>query len=199
MQKLRYCLIPFRGSANSKSRLRPFVESHELDKVVYELLLNTIKVVKECNLIPVILTADSSISDLLTSEGNLVYKDSGKSINNAIFEVLSKLEDDILALVMPDLPGLRKVHLDRIMYLHSIHMNLIVPTHDDGTAIAIMPKSLFSKKMFGKLSSLKIHKQSVKEYKQLAFLEIKELEFDLDSISDWNYWKEEIGIILAHS
>ncbi len=95
------------GTVNSMSRLILFVESKDLDKVIFELLLNTIRVVKECDLIPVILTADDSIADLLTSEGNVVYKDSGTSLNNAISEVLPKLNHDILALIMPDLPGLK--------------------------------------------------------------------------------------------
>ena len=30
-------------------------------------------------------------------------------------------------------------------------------------------------------------------------IEINELQFDLDSINDWKYWKEEIGIILSNS
>ena len=193
MEKLSYCLIPFRGIVNSKSRLRPFVESKDLDKVIFELLLNTIRVVKECDLIPVILTADDSIADLLTSEGNLVYKDSGTSLNNAISEVLPKLNHDILVLIMPDLPGLKKIHLDKILHLQLIHRYLIVPTHDDGTAIAIMPKTLFSEKLFGRKSSLKFQHQSEHNCTQLAFLEIKDLEFDLDSISDWNHWKKEIA------
>ncbi len=199
MEKLKYCLIPFRGFVNSKSRLRPFVESKDLDKVIFELLINTIKVAKECDLIPVILTADDSIANLLTSKGNLVYKDSGTSLNNAISEVLPKLKDDILALIMPDLPGLKKVYLDKILHLQSFHRYLIVPTHDDGTAIAIMSKPLFSKKLFGKKSSLKFLEQSGKNHTKLAFLEIKQLEFDLDSINDWNYWKKEIGTITTHS
>lgn len=199
MGKLRYCLIPFRGFVNSKSRLRPFVNSQDLDKVVYELLLKTIKVVGESKLIPVILTADNAISELLKSEGNLVYEDLGISINNAISNVLPKLEDDIIALVMPDLPGLKKEHLDKIMHLHSIHENLIVPTHDDGTAIAIMPKSLFAMNLFGKDSSRKLHDQSKKNHIQLAFLEIIELQFDLDRISDWTYWKGEIGTLLSNA
>ena len=128
-------LIPFRGTNTDKSRLRKEIPSEIVDKLLLQMTQQVI-------------SASTSLGNryniyLLTKNetvkfnGNFkILRDQGVNLNDSLKLVLNTLDEEILLIVMADLPLIRKEDLEKIINLHIIEKeNIIATTSDDGTSL----------------------------------------------------------------
>ena len=128
-------LIPFRGTNTDKSRLRKEIPSEIVDKLLLQMTQQVI-------------SASTSLGNryniyLLTKNetvkfnGNFkILRDQGVNLNDSLKLVLNTLDEEILLIVMADLPLIRKEDLEKIINLHIIEKeNIIASTSDDGTSL----------------------------------------------------------------
>ena len=188
----RNAIVPVRGIITAMSKLRSSLDFDLVSKIVECLLVNTIHILRENGLKPIILTADNALIQKLNSKNISTISDSGNSLNQAIAKAVTGLKDDRIILIMPDLPGLNVDSLGKILHLSEIHPNIISPTSDNGTAIAVLPKLLLQGKLFGKNSAIKLQNLAEKSGIPIAVIEMESCKRDMDTIEDWLYWKSKI-------
>ena len=181
-------IIPVRGLKLSKQTLRAIYPSEAVSVVVENLLLDIISYVLQCNLEPVILTADDKLMKNLGARNIQSLRDKGQSLNLAIKSALNQMDHKRVMLIMADLPGFSLNVLKKILYLSQIFEYLIVPASDGGTAVAILPSELMKEGLFGKNSSTKIIQIASERSIPLAIFYTEDLSRDLDDQSDWEYW-----------
>ncbi|MHA2253298.1 MAG: hypothetical protein ACXAD7_23250, partial [Candidatus Kariarchaeaceae archaeon] len=114
MNKSSNALVPIRGITTAMSKLRKSLNFDQVSEIVECLLVNTIHIVRDNGLKPIILTADMTLVRKLKSKNISSISDNGSSLNQAIVNAVSGLKDDRLILVMPDLPGLTVDSLGKI-------------------------------------------------------------------------------------
>ncbi len=173
-------IVPFRGFNLSKTRLREALNDEMVSPVVFNMLVNTLQILD--GLDPLLLTADNTL------HGQRVIYDSGQDLNLAINQAISKINKKKIMLVMPDLPGLLREHIDKIMHLTKLHEYIIVPNDDGGTSIAILPKDIYRENLLGKNSSQKILEFANKNEIKIASYILSDIGTDLDTIDEWNIW-----------
>ncbi len=183
-----YVIIPVRGIDTAMTTLRQSLENTKVSNAVNKLLLKTIQIVSQFDWKPIILTADQVLSDFLKQKGFDTIIDQGLSLNQAIKDASQHLKTKQIALIMPDLPGLDIVHLYKIKHLLKMHPNIIIPTKDGGTAIAVVPNNLIEKKLFGGTSATKLIENGENDNIPIMILEIEEIKYDLDTLEDWERW-----------
>lgn len=182
-------IIPVRGIRAAMNRLRKHLDDLIVDRVVQTLLINTLTVVKNWDWNPMVLTADENLIHYLNSLEIQTVKDDGTSLNQAITNAVSKVDEVRFALIMPDLPGIESRHLQKITSLSRLYSHIICPTHDNGTAFAILPKEALQASLLGKYSSEKLYKYCNEHSVRVAMLEIHEMMRDLDTLDDYEYWE----------
>lgn len=184
-------IVPVRSKTTAMSRLRQDLDDHLVNDIVYILLMNTIEILLDLNIQVVVLTSD----DTLAKNGSSKFKvilDQGTSLNKAVNDCLNQIEEENILFVMPDLPGLTKEIMQKFLSVQALHMNVIVPTHDRGTAIAYLPKFMFTKNLFGKSSADHFITLSNETKTALAVYESEGVSRDLDTIEDWKSWESHI-------
>jgi 2-phospho-L-lactate guanylyltransferase (CobY/MobA/RfbA family) len=201
-------IVPFRGLETSKTRIKSnLVKNHlspsKLNAIVWSLFIKTIKTLRELNIDFTILTADRELLQKLPFKANVVH-DSGKSLNKAINDFLLKnnnqsssrfLQENMsrLGLIMPDLPKFNSDNFNKILKLSTKFEFILVPTHDSGTAIAILPVKIWKLGLLGINSANKIINQMENESYRLYLMIIQELYRDLDTYEDYEYWSKLIN------
>ncbi|OLS20586.1 MAG: 2-phospho-L-lactate guanylyltransferase [Candidatus Heimdallarchaeota archaeon LC_2] len=184
-------IVPLRSKTTAMSRLREDLGNKLVNDIVYNLMMNTIDILIGLNIEVIVLTSDET----LYKNGSTRFKiiiDKGISLNKAVSDCLDQIEDDKILFVMPDLPGLTRKIMLKFLSVKELELNVIVPTHDRGTAIAYLPKFMFSKKLFGKSSADRFIGLSNKLKIALAVFEKEEISRDLDTLEDWYFWKSHI-------
>ncbi|MCE7734230.1 MAG: hypothetical protein GPJ54_05070 [Candidatus Heimdallarchaeota archaeon] len=173
------------------SRLRKELDGELVNEVVHKLLLNTVKLVQELNIEPIILTSDKSLADKTGLDIKIIIDD-GSSLNKAVDESLDVIDEDLVLFIMPDLPGLTIEILNKFLAVQSIHQYVIAPTHDKGTAMACLPSYIFKKNLFGRNSANLLIEACNVEKIQISVFETKNILHDLDTIEDWKLWEQYI-------
>ncbi|MHA2031338.1 MAG: hypothetical protein ACW99A_20885 [Candidatus Kariarchaeaceae archaeon] len=186
---LKTAIIPVRGINEAMSRLRNDLDNEMVDKIVSKLLVNTIKLVQQLDLQPIVLTSDPILSDMIDVDVQIILDD-GTSLNAAVSNALGKLRDEQILFIMPDLPGLTSKILSKFLALQSIHNNVIAPTHDRGTAMACLPKEILTKNFFGKESADRFINECNKLQIPISIYETEPISQDLDTIEDWELWED---------
>ncbi|MHA2504633.1 MAG: hypothetical protein ACXAE3_17400, partial [Candidatus Kariarchaeaceae archaeon] len=171
-------LIPVRGLKTAMTRIRQHVEDEQVDHITLKLLNNTVQCLREASLPFVILTADKAITKELY-QSDVIY-DSGEDLNNAMEHAISRIDGDYFGIIMPDLPGLTLRNLRRFLSIYQIHGSVVIPTEDEGTAMAILKRSYFAESFFGPRSSSKIIEYANQQSDGVAKLIVEELKRDLD-------------------
>lgn len=184
-------IVPVRSKTTAMSRLREDLKDELVNDVVYNLLMNTIEIIHELDIDVVILTSDETLYKNGFQKFKIIL-DKGTSLNKAVMDCLNKIENENILFVMPDLPGLTLEIMKKFLSIQAIHGNVLAPTHDRGTAIAHLPKFMFSKNLFGKSSADNFIELSNDMKIPLAMFENEEILRDLDTLEDWELWKSHI-------
>ena len=183
-------IIPTRG-LNSMQRLRKDVNPKMVDLIIDTLLTQTLEVTTKTDLDILVLTSDR-ILDLSKFDVTVFYDD-GKSLNEAIVNGLKTLDYTNYLLIMPDLPGMDEPLIEKIIFMNSVFPYIIVPTHDMGTAIAVLPKFVFEQKLFGPNSASRIIEYCDQNNLPLCVLETQGTNHDLDTVEDLKLWSKTLS------
>ena len=184
-------IVPVRSKTTAMSRLRKDLGDKLVNDVVFNLLMNTIDILNNLNIEVIVLTSDDTLSKNGSSKFKIIL-DEGTSLNKAVNDCLDQIESENILFVMPDLPGFNIDIMSKFLSVQSLHENVIVPTHDRGTAIAYLPKFMFTKNLFGKSSADRFIELSNELKIALAVFENDGVSRDLDTLDDWNLWKSHI-------
>jgi len=148
-------LIPYRGTQKDKSRLRIDLD----DKLVDSLLNKTIKhVVKEVSKVRMEKTIYllTKMENIDFNEINTILQDQSNDLNIAIEEAIREIEEEIIVIIMADLPLIKTENLEKIIKLHRKEGKIIIaPSPDNGTSILCFNKKIKFPFLFGKNSSLR--------------------------------------------
>lgn len=188
---LSKAIIPVRGIVESMSRLRQELDGELVNEVVHKLLLNTVKLVQELNIEPIILTSDPTLKERVGFNLKTIIDD-GSSLNKAVKLGLDEIEDDLVLFIMPDLPGLTIEILKKFLAVQSIHKYVIAPTHDQGTALACLPSHILKNHLLGKESARLFIDACNEEKIKISVFETENIYHDLDTIEDWKHWESYI-------
>jgi 2-phospho-L-lactate guanylyltransferase len=199
-------LIPYRGTNIDKSRLRKNIKSKVVDELLNQMTQQVIKAStslgKDYN--SYLLTKNESIK----FEGDFtILKDQGTMLNDSIESALNSLEEDIILIVMADLPFIRKEDLIRIVNIHKASKDVIIaPSSDNGTSLLCFDSRKKFPFVFGQSSALKFQKMFSK--KSIGFRLLKHEKFyrDIDTFKDLrdiekfvsipNWLKEIIDLVI---
>ncbi len=180
-------IVPFRGFKNGKSRLRVHLNHDLVRQLLEQMLSNTILVLHELNIVPIIVTADKEIQKKWEKE--IIIFDSGNSLRDAISLAINKIEKDgEILFVMPDLP---LIDLPSLKCFYDIDSKRkVVPALDGGITVAYGEAGWINRIPFGMDSFRKLKEMdpTVTVYRN----EI--LGFDLDTIEDYLQYKNTLKV-----
>ena len=177
-------LIPFRGTQKDKSRLRIDLD----DKLVDTLLNKTIKhVLKEVSKLRMektiyILTKMENID---FDEINTILKDQSNDLNNAVEDAIKEIEEEIIVIIMADLPLIKTENITEIINFHRMEGKIIIaPSPDNGTSIICFNKKIKFPFLFGKNSSLNFKENFKRNRRNFQLLNYEEAYKDIDTFKD---------------
>lgn len=177
-------LIPFRGTQKDKSRLRIDLD----DKLVDTLLNKTIKhVLKEVSKLRMektiyILTKMENID---FDEINTILKDQSNDLNNAVEDAIKEIEEEIIVIIMADLPLIKTENIAEIISFHRMEGKIIIaPSPDNGTSIICFNKKIKFPFLFGKNSSLNFKENFKRNRRNFQLLNYEEAYKDIDTFKD---------------
>ncbi len=182
-------LIPYRGTISDKSRLRSNLNEELLEKLLKSVTQNVInKTLQVKDISKVYILTHKPDLDF---QGNYyVLKDKADDLNNSILKALDDVPENIIAIVMADLPLLSSTEIEEIFEDH-IKMNKVVlaPTEDKGTSIICFNKTIKFPGVFGKNSSIRF--QDFFENNKIGFY----LKLYNETYRDIDTFKDLIKII----
>lgn len=184
-------VIPIRGIKSAMSRLQDHVSATMRQKVVKYLFMQTVTVCQNLQLDFTVLTSDIELIEELNARNLNCYQDAGTSLNSAITEYIQKFNFEKLGLIMPDIPGMSIANLQKALYLLKLYDNILVPSIDQGTAVAVLHKEFWEQRLLGENSAMKIQKYAKAQQIQVAVHIINDLSRDLDTYDDWQYFHAE--------
>jgi len=177
-------LIPFRGTSLDKSRLRKSISSEVVDELLYQMtqqvILASTSLSEDYN--TYLLTKNESVSfngDFTT------LKDQGEVLNDSIKLAKKSLEEDIILIVMADLPFVRKEDLERIANLHKTCRKVIIaPTSDNGTSLLCFNSKDSFDFVFGCNSAIEFQKIFTEKRIKFQLLKYEKYYRDIDTFKD---------------
>lgn len=178
-------LIPIRGIRSSMTRLRRDLDDDTVDALVRKLLMQSLDAIPISDFEIIVLTSDTELARFLPHNTML---DAGSSLNYAVKVAVESINSKRVALLMPDLPGNSSKVFNKIICVHHLFDQYIVPTCDDGVAFAILNRDIWGEGLLGKDSYRHILEYCDQLGKQVASHIIHEINRDLDTIDDYNYW-----------
>ena len=179
-------LVPIRGLNTSMSRLRHEIREEVLNNLIFDLLTRTLDILRIHSIPFIIVTADMSITPE-EFDCRVIY-DHGNDLNEALVQAIDDLDNSMIGLVMPDLPGFKTTTLDKIKAVYNLHGSLVASTSDSGTAIAVLKREYYKQKFFGPKSADRIISFAQSRNEAISKLEIQEIRRDLDTIEDYRFW-----------
>jgi 2-phospho-L-lactate guanylyltransferase len=199
-------LIPYRGTNLDKSRLRKNITSNVVDELLNQMTQQVIKVSTSLGeeYSSYLLTKNESIE----FEGNFtILRDQGIMLNDSIKSALNSLEEDIILIVMADLPFIRKEDLIRIVNLHEASKDVIIaPSSDNGTSLLCFDSKKKFPFVFGHNSALKFQKMFSEKSISSRLLKHEKFYRDIDTFKDLreieklvsipNWLKEVIDLVI---
>ncbi|RMG28088.1 MAG: hypothetical protein D6732_19440 [Methanobacteriota archaeon] len=178
-------IVPFRGIKTGKTRLRERLEDKAVERLLEEMLSNTLTVLHALHFEPVIVTADVEVKNDYPRE--VIILDAGESLQGAISQALDNFDvKENILFVMPDLPFINVQSLEH--FCSKKGERKVVPAFDGGIAIAYgKPKWIrkipFGKDSFKKLSAI---------FPDVEVIWDENLGFDLDTYEDFLKWKNMV-------
>ncbi len=177
-------IIPYRGTVNDKSRLRSDLNETSVGKLLYHMTQNLINEVSK-------IESDVHLY-ILTKKNNLSFSgkftllsDKGDELNESLTNAFKEIKEDIITIVMADLPLIKSEEIEEILYKHKIEKKILLgPTPDNGTSILTFNKNNSFPLVFGKNSALRFRDVFEKEAISYAILESKSVYRDIDKFKD---------------
>lgn len=183
-------LIPFRGTIKDKSRLRKDINNEFVNDLLYKMTENAIKIASEIsyNTTIYLLTKNAEIQFSGQYE---VIEDLGLDMNNSINEAINHIKEEIIMILMADLPLIRKKILEEIIkQTLETERILIAPSPDLGTSIICYPKNTKFPFLFGEKSSEKFKNFFENNNLKYLLLDFNESFRDIDTFKDLMKFKE---------
>lgn len=177
-------IIPYRGTASDKSRLRSDLKETSVDKLLYYMTQNLINEVSmiETDVRLYILTKKNNLS--FSGKFTLLL-DKGNELNESLTNAFKEIKEDIITIVMADLPLIKSEEIKEILYRHKIEKKILLgPTPDNGTSILTFNKNNSFPLVFGKNSALRFRDVFEKEAISYEILESKDFYRDIDKFKD---------------
>ncbi len=181
---MKAIIIPYRGTINDKSRLRSSLKDSSVEKLLHHMTQNLIDEIAK-------LEHDANLY-ILTKKKKLdfsgyfsILHDKGDELNESLNEAFKEIQEDIITVVMADLPLIKSEDLQFILDKNYNERKILLgPTKDNGTSILIFNKGDTFPLVFGKNSALRF--RDVFEKLELSFeiLESKNAYSDIDKFKD---------------
>lgn len=187
-------IIPYRGTVNDKSRLRSNLKETSVGKLLYHMTQNLINEVSkiESDVHLYILTKKNNLS---FSGKFTVLSDKGNELNESLTNAFKEIKEDIITIVMADLPLINSEEIKEILCKHKIEKKILLgPTPDNGTSILTFNKNNAFPLVFGKNSALRFKDVFEKEALSYEILESKFVYRDIDKFKDLIELKENNSI-----
>lgn len=177
-------LIPYRGTISDKSRLRSNLKEELLEKLLKQVTQNVINKtlqVKDVSKVYIL----THKPDLEFQGNYYILKDKADELNSSILKALDFVSEEIIAIVMADLPLLTSTDIEEIFEEH-IKMNKVVlaPTEDKGTSIICFDKVIKFPGVFGKNSSIRFQEFFEKNKVGFYLKPYNETYRDIDTFKD---------------
>ena len=119
-----------------------------------------------------------------------ILKDRGEELNDSIANALQEINEDIIVIIMADLPLITSHYIQEIINQYDkTHHIVLAPSEDKGTSIICFRKNEVFPKLFGKNSSLRF-----KEYYENLSIEITINEY-IEAYRDIDTFKDLIEIV----
>ncbi len=176
-------LIPFRGTKNDKSRLRLDLDDKLVDSLLNESIKHVLKEVSDLEIEKSIYLLTKG--DIDFAEKSIIIQDQSNDLNIAIEEALHEIDEEIVVIIMADLPLINTETLAKIIKLHELERKIILaPTLDNGTSILCFNRNDKFPFLFGINSSLKFKDVFKKEGRDFKLLMHENVYNDIDTFKD---------------
>ena len=181
---MKAIIVPFRGTVNDKSRLRSNLKATSIEKLLYHMTQNLIdeisKIESSFNLY--ILTKKEELN---FSGSFSILLDKGEELNESLQEAFKEIQEDIIIIIMADLPLIKSEDLQLILNKHTNEKKIMLgPTPDNGTSILVFNKRDSFPLVFGKNSALRFREVFESLGSSFEILESKNAYRDIDKFKD---------------
>ncbi len=177
-------LIPYRGTNKGKGRLRKDIDDSIVDNILFKM---TQHIIEESSKVDyqnnIYLLTRSQNTEFKGSYNSLI--DEGDDLNDAVGLASKKLEEDIVLVVMADLPLISKDEIEKTIYLlQETNQVIIAPSQDNGTSLLGFVKGSLTEFVFGKNSSYRF--QEIFETNKIPYYKFnyKKSFKDIDTFKD---------------
>ena len=177
-------LIPFRGTQKDKSRLRLDLDDKLVDSLLNETIKHVLNEVSNLEMEKTIYLLTKK-EDIDFTEKIMIIQDQSNDLNVAIEEALYKIDEEIIIIIMADLPLINTKTITRIINNHKKYGKIILaPTLDYGTSILCFNKSDEFPFLFGINSSLRFKEAFKKMGRNFEILVHENVYNDIDTFKD---------------
>lgn len=176
-------VIPFRGTDLDKSRLR-----EDMDEISVRYILNrmTQQVIFE------IMKLDKNVNLYVLSKNKVsfdgkyqVSEDQGKNLNDSLQKFTSKMNEDIIMIIMADLPLINNSHINSILETVEKEKKVIIaPAKDYGTSVLCFNRNTPFPFFYGKKSAKRLANYLAKTSINHQVLKYDFRYQDIDTLKD---------------
>jgi 2-phospho-L-lactate guanylyltransferase len=177
-------IIPYRGTVNDKSRLRTRLKDSYVNDLLHCMTQNIISEIEgiETKTTLYILTKRKELD---FSGSYTILEDKGDELNNSLRRAFNEITEDIIVIIMADLPLIKSENIQFILNKYSVEKKiLLAPTPDKGTSILIFNQKNNFPLVFGKESALRFQEVFQKLELPFVILETKNAYRDIDKFKD---------------
>ncbi|MCG3223275.1 MAG: hypothetical protein H7647_02330 [Candidatus Heimdallarchaeota archaeon] len=176
-------VIPFRGTDLDKSRLREDMDEisvkYILNRMTQQVIFEIMKLDKNVNLY--VLSKNK-----VSFEGNYqVGEDQGKNLNDSLQKFTSKMSEDIIMIIMADLPLINKSRINVVLETVEQEKKVVIaPAEDYGTSILCFNRNTSFPFFYGKKSAKRLANYLTKTSINYQVLEYDYCYQDIDTLKD---------------
>ena len=177
-------VIPYRGTGTSKSRLRESMDKETVQQILYKMTQQVISEVMkiETSVNLYILTKESDIR----FKGKFqVFKDKGSNLNESVKQFTCEIEEDIIMVLMADLPLIKHTHIESILNSVKKKKDVVVaPAGDNGTSVLCFKRTINIPFFYGEKSAIKFSKYMKESGINSLILKKEHCYQDIDTLKD---------------
>lgn len=176
-------VIPFRGTDLDKSRLREDMDDNSvryiLNRMTQQVIFEIMKLDKNVNLY--VLSKNK-----VSFDGKYqIAEDQGKNLNDSLQKFASKMNEDIIMIIMADLPLINNFHIKSILETVEQEKKVIIaPAEDYGTSILCFNRNTRFPFFYGKKSAKRLTNYLTKISINHQVLEYEFWYQDIDTLKD---------------
>jgi 2-phospho-L-lactate guanylyltransferase len=187
-------LIPYRGTDTDKSRLRKNLTSKLVNELLYQMTQQVIDASTAFG--GESRTYLLTKSNLIKFDGDYtILEDQGEALNDAIKLAVESLKEEIVIIVMADLPLIKKDNLEEIVNLHKLNGEVIIaPSDDNGTSLLCFNSKDSFSFVFGNNSAIKYQEIFTNKNIKFKILEHEYCYRDIDTFKDLIEIKKIVSI-----